>query len=43
MISESYQCRAYMPSASDMLLELARREKEHNIRPDPAIDAYMKV
>lgn len=27
----------------DMLLELARREKEANIRPDPDIDAYMKA
>ena len=26
-----------------MLAELARREKEHHIRPDPDIDAYMKV
>lgn len=27
----------------DMLMELARREKEYHIRPDPDIDAYMKV
>lgn len=26
-----------------MLSELARREKEHKIHPDPDIDAYMKV
>jgi hypothetical protein len=26
-----------------MLAELARREKEQHIRPDPDIDAYMKV
>jgi len=27
----------------DMLTELARREKQHNIHPDPDIDAYMKA
>ncbi|XP_024402862.1 ABC transporter G family member 31 isoform X2 [Physcomitrium patens] len=27
----------------DMLMELARREKEYHIRPDPDIDAYMKA
>ena len=26
-----------------MLAELARREKEANIKPDPDVDIYMKV
>ena len=26
-----------------MLMELARREKEAGIKPDPDIDVYMKV
>jgi len=29
--------------ALDMLTELARREKEANIKPDPDIDIFMKV
>lgn len=29
--------------ALDMLTELARREKEANIKPDPDIDVFMKV
>ena len=27
----------------DMLVELSRREKEANIKPDPDIDVYMKA
>jgi ABC-type multidrug transport system ATPase subunit len=27
----------------DLLREIAKREKEQNIHPDPDIDAYMKV
>ncbi len=30
-------------SFADLLRELAKREKEQNIHPDPDIDAYMKV
>jgi len=28
---------------ADMLVELSRREKAANIKPDPDIDVYMKV
>lgn len=28
---------------ADMLVELSRREKAANIRPDPDIDVFMKV
>ena len=27
----------------DLLIELGRRERQQNIRPDPDIDAFMKV
>jgi hypothetical protein len=30
-------------SFADLLRELAKREKEQNIHPDPDIHAYMKV
>lgn len=35
----------YLMSLSypDMLVELSRREKEANIKPDADIDVYMKV
>ena len=28
---------------TDLLIELGRRERQQNIRPDPDIDAFMKV
>ncbi len=34
---------SFLLSVADLLRELARREKEQNIHPDPDIDAYMKV
>ena len=30
-------------ATTEMLVELARREKEANIKPDPDVDIYMKV
>ena len=33
----------YCPKLADMLVELSRREKAENIKPDPDIDIYMKV
>jgi hypothetical protein len=27
----------------DLLMELSRREKEENIKPDPEVDIYLKV
>jgi hypothetical protein len=32
-----------MMAVADMLTELAHREKQQNIHPDPDIDAFMKV
>ena len=33
----------YCPKWADTLVELSRREKAANIKPDPDIDIYMKV
>ena len=39
-----YLSSNFFPNASaELLSELARREKEANIKPDPDVDIYMKV
>ena len=38
---EAHNCKLF--KLADILVELARREKAANIKPDPDIDIYMKV
>lgn len=33
----------FLKKCSDLLMELSRREKEENIKPDPEVDIYLKV